>query len=278
MKLTEILVKYFEWTPEEVESKGKELKKYTIPTELEALDRADAYKINLNLNNYEFLMILKKFPALLTYESGAIKSKIAEYIKEFNFTQQEFTDIFKKYSRIISIPPKTAKRKALIYQQAFGFSLSEFVKIMHERPNIIGAKEDTIMLMASKTADLGITKNDILKNSKILTVPAKTLKIKYLILRQVASRGDILSNDCFTTSQDKLYARLMYLNTYKKGGATLSTIIKSEPIFFHVNRVKTDSLIKTYQLTPEVIHDMWERLPEKNAINFTAEEIESYGK
>lgn len=276
MKLTEVLVKYFGWTEAEANSKERALKNYTVPTEQEVLDRVNAYKIKLNLDDDEFLYILNEFPALLTYESSAIKSKIDDYIKEFNFTQTEFTNIFKKYSRIMSISPKTAKHKAEIYRNAFGFTLDEFKdefkQIFKERPNIIGSSEDTIILMASKIFNLGITKEDIIANSKILTVPADTLKLKYLILRQVAPKEQILRTDCFTTSPNKTYARLMYLNFHKKDGATLSTLIKSESIFKKIYAVDSGELQRRYKITQEAIKDMLNKLP-NGEITFTNEEV-----
>ena len=60
----------------------------------------------------------------------------------------------------------------------------------------------------------------------ILAIPKNVLKIRYIILRQVGSREQILSRkNWFMTNQDKTYARLMFL-LQSSVKPTISTILK----------------------------------------------------
>ena len=103
-----------------------------------------------------------------------------------------------------------------------------------------------------------------------------------MILRQIASRKEILSrNNWFMTSQDKTFARIVYLGNETKSTIKLSRLLCEEKKFAKAYGIQSDDLMKRYKLTQEQI-DEFMVLLEDEIKPFTNEEknyiTSEYGK
>lgn len=219
-----------------------------LPTMLEysesyIREKPDFYKQELNLDKKDFVRIVKGFPALFSFSADKIKEKIAFYKKEFNITKEQFSKMFKI------------------------------------RPNLISYSEESIIEKRKQVLELNIPLHNVVQNPNLLSVPKNTLKLRYLILRQVAERDEILSRpNWFMTNQNKTYARIAYLKSKNLKLITLSRVLNNEQKFMKDNgQASTQSLMDKYKLTPEIINSL--ELGETNT--FTEEEkeffIEEYG-
>lgn len=271
MKIEEILIKHFEWTEQEVKEKAKSIPSSYFKDESIALDRAKFYQKEFNLDKAEFIKMLKIFPALLCYSEESVQSKVDFYQQEFNLDKTEFIKMLKVLSSLLSLSEETIKIKAGFYQKEFNLDKLEFIKMLKILPTLLSLSEENVKIKHRQIRDLNIPKSVIIKNSNILSVPINTLKIRYLILRQVATREEFLSKLWFMTSQNKTYARLRYLQS-KNTEIRITQILQTEKNFVNVYGVESKELMKKYKLTPEAIREMYEVLGDGEIVGFTEEE------
>ena len=117
-----------------------------------------------------------------------------------------------------------------------------------------------------------IPKRFIISDPRILTAPTNTLKIRYLILRQVAPRVEVLMRKgWFMFSQNKTYARFVYLKG-EEDNVKLTQITRGETEFVKVFDVESTDLMKKYKLTQDTIYEMQKVLQEGEMEDFTEKE------
>ena len=307
MKIEKILIKHFEWTEQEVKEKAKSIPSSYFKDEQIALDRAKFYQKEFNLDKAEFIKMLKIFPVLLKYSEESVKLKVefyqqefdldkAEFIKmlkvlptllgyseesvkikaefyqqEFNLTKAEFIKMLKVSPTLLGLSEESVKTKAEFYQQEFNLDKVEFIEMLKVLPALLGYSEESVKIKHQQIRDLNIPKSVIIKNPNILAAPTNTLKVRYLILRQVVTREEVLSKNWFMTSQDKTYARLRYLQS-KNTEIKITQILQTEKNFVNVYGVESKELMKKYKLTPEAIREMYEVLGDGEIVGFTEEE------
>ena len=306
MKLEEISIKHFEWTEQEVNSKGKLILGYikdgekalnkaqfyqqefdltreeviklfkVFPvllklSEESVIAKAEFYQQEFGLDKQEFIKMLKSQPVLLSHSQETIKSKAEFYQREFNLSKTEFIKMLKVLPALLGLTEETIKAKVEFYQQEFDLSRTEFIKMLKVLPALLNYSEDSVKEKHKQILDLHIPKSVIIKNPSILTVPTNTLKMRYIILRQVFTREEILSKIWYMFNQDKTYARLRYLQT-KGYNIKISQLLKGEKLFVDIWGVESKELMKKYKLTPEVIHKMQEVLEDSEIVDFTEEE------
>ena len=235
MKLEQILIKHFEWTEQEVKEKANIILHVTFKDEQKVLDKAKFYQQEFDLSRTDFIKMLKVLPTLLNLSEESVKAK------------------------------------ANFYQQEFDLNRAEFIKMLKGLPVLLSLLEESVKEKHKQILDLNIPKSVIIKNPNILTVPTNTLKVRYTILRQVATREDILSKIWFMTSQDKTYARLRYLQN-KSNKIKISHLLQDEKRFVNAYGVESKELMKIYKLTPEAIHKMQEVLEDGEMEEFGEEE------
>lgn len=303
MNKEEILMKYFDWNEENIERKANVLKNIDISEE-NILQKAGFFERKIGLTMEEFLDILKKQPVLLNYSEKYIMEKIKFYQKEFNLTlpefvktmkvlpallcysessvkaksefyqkefeieKSEFVKIFKLLPAVLSFSEENVRKKVDFFKSELDIEKAEFVKILKVLPSILSYSEENVKAKYAGIKDINLSNNYIVKNPNILAVPANLLKTRYVILRQIAPRKDILARDgWFINNQNKTHARIMYLKD--KGKTTSSfNVLCGEKKFKEKFGISSSELMEKYVLTPEEI----ERLESQYFIN--SEELE----
>ncbi len=344
MKIEEILIKYFEWTEQEIKEKAIAIQSVNIKDEKIALNKLNFYQNEFNLRTAEvikmiklspsllcyseegvktkvefyqkefgldknqLIKMLKIMPALLSYSEESIKDKIAFYQKEFgiskqdyammiktqpalisyfeetikakvifyqtefDLTKEEFVKMLKVLPKLLSYSEESIKTKVKLYQKKFDLSKEEFVKMLKILPAMLGYSEESIKAKTKQILDLNISKSIILKEPTMLTVPINNLKVRYIILRQFATREEILlRTGWFMTNQSKSYARLMHLKS-KNIKAKISQVLNGEKRFKKAYGVASKDLMKKYKLTPDIIYKMQQVLEVGEISDFTQEE------
>lgn len=237
MNIEEILIKHFGWTEKEIEQKIKILESVHIKDEKIALSKAKFYKGEFNLRDEDFNKMLKSFPTLLGRSEDNVKNKAAFYKKEFNLSREDFN------------------------------------KMLKTLPTLLNLSEDSVKEKQKQIRDLGISKEVLVNYPNIIAVPANCLKIRYLILRLVVARAELLSNpSVFIVSQNKTYARLAYLSRESKGKVRLVDLMYSEKQFVKKHGVESKQLMEKYKINKEIIEEFKNIVEEEEKIDFTGEE------
>ena len=286
MRIEEFLVKHFGWTKQQIIAKQKTLSYIHAREEENLIKRGNFFQNVFNLSNHdfkkivgqlptlfslteqtihnkhkffcdefelskqEFTTVLKKLPMLLCLKEENIKSKIDFYCKEFGLTRKEFNKMFKSIPSLLSFGENSIKNKIDFYHKSLNLSHDQINQMVKRSPVLLCMKEESIQKKLTQFVDLKITADEIVKNPKLLTIPENTLKIRYLLLRQIANKSAILASNTLIINQDKIYARMAYFKNEKHKNAGLSFINISEKEFFKNYHVHTDDLKEKYRLTP----------------------------
>lgn len=139
-------------------------------------------------------------------------------------------------------------------------------------PALLGYSEDSVKAKHRQIKDLRIPKSILVNQPNILIAPINTLKIRYLILRQVATREEILSKQWYLFSQNKTYARLKYLQSISNYKISLNNILLDEKRFKKTFNIDSKKLMEIYKLSPIIIKNMAKNLYQEDKIVFTPEE------
>ena len=308
MTLEEVLINYFDWTQEEIEEKQNVLsyvsndgdaaikkaefyqKEFdltkdeftkmvkTFPTLLGLAEetikaKAGFYQNEFNLTKTEFIKMIKTSPALLGCLEKSIKTKVKFYQSEFNITKTEFVKMLKTLPALLGLAEETIKEKTDFYQNEFNITRADFIKMIKKLPALLSYSEESVKEKHQQMIDLKLPNNYIVENPNIVIPPVNTLKIRYAILRNVASREEILSkSNWYMTSQDKTYARLVYFLN-QKNNVAFNNLFKSETAFEKRYKVSSDDLMKEYKLTESDLMMMLSLVEEEMA-ELTKEEKE----
>lgn len=316
-KVEELLIEHLNWTPQHVTNKKKALKHVFVKNDENFLNKVALYQDELKLSKAELAKMVKLFPNILSLTDETIKNKINFYCEEFHLTVSEFARIFKKLPTLMGLQESTVQQKANFYCQQFSLTKPEFNKMLKAMPSILSYSEARILdkikfyttnlnltqeelnKMVKKTPtlvclneqtmqgkiaqinDLRISANNIVRNPRILTIPENTLKVRYLLLRQIASPEAIFSSNTLIINQDKSYARMAYFNDKKSQKANLLVINLSEKEFNRIYGVSSTELQQKYRLTPLKIKMLESALVPNEIKPFNENEIkyikETYG-
>ena len=136
----------------------------------------------------------------------------------------------------------------------------------------MGLSIDSVQEKVRQIKDIRIPSQVIVQNPSILTVPKNTLKLRYIILRNIATREEIFSyHNWYMISQDKTYARACYLlETGKK--FNWKTVLYSEKVFGKMCGVSSDELMAKYKLTPGKIEKLKSVLEKDEIVDFNDDE------
>ena len=286
MRIEEFLVKHFGWTKQQIMAKQRTLDFVHFKDEAVLMQRAQFFQNLFNLTDSELKKIVGQLPTLFSISEATLRNKQKFFCEEFKLDKQEFTTVLKKLPMLLCLKEESIKNKVDFYCQNFDLTHDEFNKMFKSIPSLLsfgeGAvlnkvnfygkklkmnqeqinqmvkntpvllclKEESIQNKLVQIADLRITPDDILKNPRILTVPENTLKIRYLLLRQVVSKEEILASNTLIINQDKTYARMAYFKNEKHKDVSLSVINMSEKEFGKNYGANTNALQEKYRLTP----------------------------
>ena len=309
MQTKEILIKHFDWTEQEILDKTKKLDFiFSELSENAVLELTQFFCDEFKLSEDKFKKILKKMPSLLNFTIEGIKKKeqfyesvfsmkreeINKMVKlfpailgastqsvldkenfyksEFRVTHDDFCKMIKLSPALLSYDTDSVQEKTKFYESIFGITSTEFGEMIKKVPALLGRSIESVQEKVREIKDIKIPSQVIVQNPSILTVPKNTLKLRYVILRNIASREEIFSYpNWYMTSQDKTYARACYLlETGKK--LNWKTVLYSEKVFGKMCGVSSDELMAKYKLTPGKIEKLKSVLEKDEIVDFNDDE------
>ena len=236
-------------------------------------NKAEFYKGEFNLSREDFNKMLKSLPTLLCLSDDSVKNKVEFCKKEFNLSREDFNKMLKRLPTLLSLSEDSIKNKAEFYKGEFNLRDEDFNKMLKTSPALLCYSEDSVREKQKQIRDLGISKEVLVNYPNIFSVPVNCLKIRYLILRLVVARAELLSNPrAFITSQNKTYARLAYLSRESKGKVRLVDLMCGEKRFVKKHGVESKQLMEKYKINKEIIEEFKNIVEEEEKIDFTGEE------
>ena len=126
-----------------------------------------------------------------------------------------------------------------------------------ENPKSIASK-------IKKLDEIGITIEDIKRDTKLLMTPAEDIKVKYALWSTLfPDKSFIAANSWYVTRPEKIYARARFLVEDKKVKELLVAQLNiGEPQFQLRQKVKTEDLMKRYPFDDEVVKSLFAKYDE----------------
>ena len=151
--------------------------------------------------------------------------------------------------------------------------------MLKTQPALLSLSDESIKKKHGQIKDLNIPKEALVDGPKILAVPENCLKIRYLILRTVATREEITAKPgAFMTSQNKTYARLVYLTDKTKRRLRLDDLRMDEKTFAKRHGVESEELMEKYKIDLNVIQGLKNAVKNEEMADFNSEEKNYFEK
>ena len=241
--------------------------------------KKEFYKKEFDLNDNDFSKMLKVLPTLLSLSDESVVRKKELYKKEFDLSDNEFNKMLKNLPALLGYSEESVCRKKEFYKKEFNLKDSDFSKMLKTQPALLCLSDESIKKKHGQIKDLNIPKEILVDGPKILAVPENCLKIRYLILRTVATREEIMAKpEEFMTSQNKTYARLVYLTDKTKKRLRLGDLRLSEKEFAKRHGVESKELMEKYKIDLNVIQGLKNAVKNEEMADFNSEEKNYFEK
>ncbi len=241
--------------------------------------KEEFYKKEFDLNDNDFSKMLKVLPALLSFSEESVCRKKEFYKKEFSLSGNDFNKILKMLPQLLGLLEESVCKKKEFYKKEFNLGDSDFSKMLKTQPALLSLSDESIKKKHGQIKDLNIPKEALVDGPKILAVPENCLKIRYLILRTVATREEITAKPgAFMTSQNKTYARLVYLTDKTKRRLRLDDLRMDEKTFAKRHGVESEELMEKYKIDLNVIQGLKNAVKNEEMADFNSEEKNYFEK
>ena len=240
---------------ENISSKQRAL--YLAGRTMSLQERFASISQKLNLDKAEFRKLFRTFPQVVGFNDNSLDRKLENITKLLGIQDESELKAFVVASpTTLGLAPRTFNEKIEYYQELFDFSREQIVPLLKQNPKMFTYHMEGTMT-ASKTKlhkmlDLGASIEQILSNPVLLSVPAQSAKMRYLIMAQVMDDEAIFGSKNLMTNERKLYARLKYL----ENSNSKSYLCLSEPQFQLHAHADSYELMKKYPLTLDVAHEL----------------------
>ena len=235
-------------------------------------EKTKFYESIFGITSIEFGKMMKVHPAFLGYSTDSVQEKAKFYEDTFGIISTEFGKMIKVFPALLSYATDSVQEKADFYESIFGITSTEFGEMIKKVPALLGRSIESVQEKVREIKDIKIPSQVIVQNPSILAVPKNTLKLRYVILRNIATREEIFSYpNWYMTSQDKTYARACYLSeTGKK--LNWKTVLYSEKLFGKMCGVSSDELMAKYKLTAGKFEKLRSVLEKDEIVDFNDDE------
>ena len=198
----------------------------------------------------------------------SVKYKAKVLIDQVGFTKKTFQ--MSPGSLSCSIDPNeptSILSKAKFFIEELGFTKEDLAEnpILFHLDTISGIENPkSIRSKIKKLEEIGITIDDIRRDTKLLMTPAEDIKIKYALWSTLFPNKEFLSaNSWYVTRAEKIYARAMYILEEEKPSVfTPAKLNIGEPQFKIRHKVSTEDLMKKYPFDENVIKSLFEKYKE----------------
>ena len=146
MKTTEMLIKYFNWTEQDVKKK-KHILYHLASTvnEADVLKNVIQLQKQFGLSKAETIRVIKVLPAFICMSEDVIKEKLAFLHGELKLDKKGFTNLFKVFPSILGLSKDKIKGKVLFYQKELNITADEFLKMLTKLPTLLGYSEESVL-------------------------------------------------------------------------------------------------------------------------------------
>jgi len=220
----------------------------TTPAYIEELEQFLFAEYKLNIDN--FIALIKTCGSFPLVSKENIKDKEEFFKKEFNIKKEEFAFMLRSGK-----PVQYSKENILATYNYLnghlGILKEEFASLIIKAPSILGFDPASTETKIKKVYELGIDKDILFENPKILTLNAQQTKIRYMLamISGVTSLSNFLSRD-FMCNEQKIFARIQGI---KKVGRSMSNLYLSEAKFNKYTGLHSEDLMQTYPLTKDIM-------------------------
>ena len=229
------------------------------------------YQSEFDLTRDEFSAMVKRMPALLNYTKENIDEKANYFKHTFGIENQEFISMLKRLPSLLSLSRESMNDKIVYFTKEYGLTKDQFSRMVKDLPNLLAYSKESLDEKKKQIQDVGLPKEFLANFANVFSVPANNLKVRMLILRQVAPRDEIMRWGWHITCQDKTFARMMYFANETNANPKLSNLLLCEKLFQKKYGISSEDLMKMYPLTKENIERMKQNLKHEN-FEFSPEE------
>lgn len=222
----------------------------------DAKTKQSDYNKEYSISGTKFAKRAKSTPSILNLNEENIKNKYNFYQERYGFSEIDYGKMASKGSQVMTLSPETVLSKEILIKNAFGIETEDFAKMIFKQPAILGQSADSIKLKKQQIDDLKIPTTLLIENPNMLTAPANSMKIRYMIVRSIANREDVLKNTgWYLVNQNKSYARLCYFILNEKP-VKLTHLVSNERNFQKQFGVSSASLMEMYKIDEKVIENI----------------------
>ena len=222
------------------------------------IQKRDFMKSALLMNDAEFNSVVKRTPSVFSMNEKMIGKKIDFFKGALNMSPAELGRLVLKFPNILVLNEESIDNKLSLFASELECDKSDIVKMVTKSPSLLGLKNTTVMDKTQQIHELGITNQWILKNPLILTAPADSLKLKFMMFRLAFQSEDFTKTNWYIQSEKKTWARLKYFEENGVGFKP-SNVIATKKVFSKKYKIDDAILQKKYPLMQSDIDEIGER-------------------
>ncbi len=235
--------------------------------------KLETYAELLQLSKSQVIEMYIKFPSMINYDvksdlsnsNKSIRVKLDFFKEFFGFNSAELGELLYICPQLLGVDiitdlPTSFKTKVSKLEKLFDLDKKGVAKFIRDFTSIIkyDFDETNPMGLYMKVASLnylGVTNKQIVENPYLLGIPVFDLKFRYMILSSVFTNEEIFRNTYLVISNEKLYARFMFLNKFD------TRIIRhglraDEKRFQKYYKVSSGRLMKEYPLDKKALAEI----------------------
>lgn len=233
-----------------------------------------------NLSYDEVGNLIKRQPQVLALSTSIILEKMKFYQKFFKIKKEKVIEMIKNLPSLLAYDtetenPTSVKAKVKFYKEYLGVSDKKISEIIQNTPILlsldVNSEKDTSIKTKIKYLNQFASKEEIIKNPRLLLFPALKVKLRFMILSTVYQRKRILKKNDLMTNESKLWARKKYLDEH---GENYNFLLISEDKFVKRLGVTTRGLVLKYPITSQGLENLEKESYRKTGINLTLDESE----
>lgn len=239
--------------------------------------KRDFYCNKLGFSSKAVAKFVRDFPTILGLSNETVLYRFNFFKAQFGLDDKQVAKMFTMIPQIVALPDETIMNKQYLFSDVLGVSKGEFSSIISRHPQALTISATALKYKAEQLASLGITRKELLNDPMILSSPANMLKVRYIILRQVATREEILkSKGWYMFNQKKLFFRYKYIKDELKCKPALSDLLRSQQRFVaKFGFPMSDD--EDYTLTIPIIEELAQKVAKEEKIELTRKDREVLG-
>lgn len=241
--------------------------------------KRDFYCNELGFSRKAVVKLVRDFPTILGLSNETVLYRFNFFKAQYGLDDKHVAKMFTMIPQIVALPDETIMNKQHLFSDVLGVTKGEFASIISRHPQALTISATALKYKAEQLASLGIARKELLNDPMILSSPANMLKVRYIILRQVATREEILkSKGWYMFNQSKLYSRYAYIKDVLKEEPTLSDLLRSQQRFeMKFGWIGIDDDWTEPKFTMAIVDELAQKVAKEEKIELTRKDREVLG-